>query len=190
MKKPQAFLALLRGINVGGNNRIPMASLSSLCTKTGWTEVQTYIQSGNIVFSADAMPAALEAKLERALKKQFGFGIPVIVRPASAWTSYLKNNPFSKESAKEPKFVQLALSKMPPKADAAKELQARAANGEKIVQKGDAFWIYFQGGVGTSKLSPSLFDRMIGSPTTLRNWRTVLKLAELAGIIPPESSAK
>ena len=181
MKKPQAFIALLRGINVSGSNRIPMAELCSLCTKIGWTDVQTYIQSGNLVFSAYGKPAALEVALEQVIQKRFGFSIPVIVRPADAWPSYVKNNPFSKESAKEPKFTHLALSKLPPKANAAKELQGRAANGEKIVQKGDALWIHFPTGVGKSKLSPSLLDRLIGSPVTLRNWNTVLKLGEMKG---------
>jgi uncharacterized protein (DUF1697 family) len=177
--KPQVFVALLRGINVGGHNRIPMPELRALCTKAGWIDVQTFIQSGNLVFAADATPATLEAELERAIKNRFNLSIPVIVRPASAWASYLKNNPFPKESAKEPQFVQLALSKNPPKADAAKELQERAANGEKIVPKGDALWIYFQTGVGKSRLSPALFDRLVGSPVTMRNWHTVLKLTEL-----------
>jgi uncharacterized protein (DUF1697 family) len=74
----------------------------------------------------------------------------------------------------------LIVSKAPAKSDAARLLQERAANGERIFQIGDALWVHFAGGVARSKLSPALLDRLIGSTATARNWRTVLKLNELA----------
>ncbi len=175
------FIALLRGINVGGHNKIPMAELRSLCAELGWKDVQTYIQSGNVVFTAGAAPAVLEAELERAIERRFGLVIAVIVRAATDWPAYAKSNPFPEASEKEPKAVMLALSKAPPKADAETALRERAVHGERIVQAGDALWIHFSDGVAGSKLSPALVDRLVGSPVTARNWRTVLKLGELAG---------
>jgi uncharacterized protein (DUF1697 family) len=74
----------------------------------------------------------------------------------------------------------LALSKAAPKSDAVKGLRERAANGERVIRVGDALWIHFRSGVARSKLSPALLDRLAGSPVTTRNWRTVLKLDELA----------
>jgi uncharacterized protein (DUF1697 family) len=178
-KRHTAFVALLRGINVTGYNRIPMADLRSLCAEIGWSDVQSYIQSGNLVFSASAIPTTLEAELERAIQRHFGLSIPVVVRAAADWPAYIKSNPFPEASKKEPNRVLLALSKAAPKSDAVKGLRERAANGERVVQVGDAVWIDFKGGIARSKLSPALFDRLIGSPVTARNWRTVLKLDEL-----------
>lgn len=173
------YVALLRGINVGGNNPIPMKRLYSLCGDMGWHDVQSYIQSGNLVFTADGTAAVLEKKLEQLIEKQFGFSIQVIVRAAADWPAYVKSNPFPAAAKKEPNLVMLGLSKAPPKSDAVKLLRERAANGERIEQTGDAIWVHFKKGVAGSKLSPALFDRLAGSPVTMRNWRTVLKLEEL-----------
>jgi len=177
--KSEGFIALLRGINVGGNNPVPMTRLCSLCADIGWRDVRNYIQSGNLVFAAKGTPATLEKKLERAIQKEFGLAIAVIVRPAARWPGYIKSNPFSAVSKKEPKAVMLGLSKSPPRPDAVGLLRERAANGEHIEQTGDALWIHFRDGMARTKLSPALFDRLAGSPVTLRNWRTVLKLEEM-----------
>lgn len=176
----KTFIALLRGINVGGHKTVPMSQLRSLCEKLGWRDVQTYIQSGNIVFSAAGKPAALESNLERAIEEHFGFPVPVIVRAAADWPAYIKSNPFLDACKKESKLVMLCLAKAAPKPDAAKNLRERAAKGERIEQIGDALWIHFAGGVARSKLSPALLDRAVGSTVTARNWLTVLKLQELA----------
>lgn len=178
-KRQRTFIALLRGINVSGHNKVPMSELRSMCAELGWGDIQTYIQSGNLVFTAGSAPAALEAELERAIVRSFGLLVPVIVRAATDWPAYVKSNPFPEASEREPNLVMLALSKAPPKADAEVGLRERAVNGERIVRVGDALWIHFSNGVARSKLSPGLFDRLVGSPVTTRNWRTVLKLGEL-----------
>jgi uncharacterized protein (DUF1697 family) len=178
------YIALLRGINVSGRNKIPMPELRALCGGLGWADVQSYIQSGNVIFRADAAPAALEAELERAIVGHFGLTIPVIVRDAAAWPGYVAGNPFPDESAREPNLVMLTLAKAPPKADAAERLRERAVSGERIAQAGDAIWVHYAGGVARSKLAPALFDRLVGSPVTARNWRTTLKLGELAAPAP------
>ena len=177
---PSKFIALLRGINVSGRNKVGMTQLRSACGKIGCSDVQTYIQSGNLLVSANTSPAALEADLEKLIEKRFGIVIPVIVRAAAAWPRYVARNPFRKASEKEPNLVMLALSKAPPKTDAVKTLRERAANGERIEQVGDGLWILFSRGVARSKLSPGMLDQAVGSPVTTRNWRTVLRLNELA----------
>jgi uncharacterized protein (DUF1697 family) len=173
------FIALLRGINVTGRNQIPMAELRLLCEKLGWTNVQTYIQSGNLVFHADKTPAAPEIQLEQDIQRRFEFSIPVIVRAGADWPSYIAANPFAEASKSEPNAVTLILSKAPPKSDAARLLQERAAHGERVQRVGDVLWIHFAGGIARSKLSPALLDRLIGSTATARNWRTVLKIGEM-----------
>jgi uncharacterized protein (DUF1697 family) len=177
---PKTFIALLRGINVSGRNKIPMRELCALCADLGWEDVQSHIQSGNLVFKADAAAAKLETDLEQAIERQFGLPIPIIVRAAAAWPAYVRDNPFPDASQSEPNLVMLALSKAAPKNDAVEKLQERAVSGERIVQVSDALWVHYAGGVAKSKLSPALFDRLVGSPVTARNWRTVLKLQEMA----------
>jgi len=174
------FVVLLRGINVGGHNKLPMPELRSLCTELGWENVQSYIQSGNLVLQAGVPAASLEAELERAIERRFGLSITVIVRAGADWPAYVKGNPYPEASQSEPSLVMLALSKAPPKADAVEGLREHALSGERIVQVGDGLWIHYPGGAGRSKLSPALLDRLVGSPVTARNWRTVLKLDELA----------
>ena len=179
MKQTDKHVGLLRGINVSGRNLIRMADLCQLATELGFREIQSYIQSGNLVFYSDARPAALERDLESAMERRFNLKIPVIVRTATEWGAYVAGNPFPEESALEPNRVMLALAKLPPKPAAVTELRARSAGGESIIQVGDALWIHFPGGVGSTKISPALLDRLAGSPVTMRNWRTVLKLNEM-----------
>ncbi len=178
------FIALLRGINVGGRNQISMPDLRALCAELGWVDVLSYINSGNLVFRADSAPAELEAGLERAIAGRFGLAIPVLVRSAASWAGYLQGNPFPEESVREPNLVMLGLAKAPPVEDAARELQRRALAGERVLQVGDALWIHYPGGAGRSKISPALLDRLAGSPVTTRNWRTVLEIHKLAQNYP------
>lgn len=177
--RQQAFVALLRGINVSGQNKIPMAKLRSICTGIKCKDVQTYIQSGNVVFTSVLSAEALEERLEQAIEQEFRFSIPVVVRSASSWRRYVKGNPFPDEAKKEGNWVLLSLSKLPPKANAASELQQRATQGERVVKKGDAIWIHYASGIGRSKLTPAVLDRHVGSSVTARNWRTVLKVDEM-----------
>jgi len=173
------LIALLRGINVGGRNKIPMAELREVCKGLGWEDVQTYIQSGNIIFAAGGKPPALESDLERAILDRFELEIPVIVRSAAAWAGTIAANPFPGASEREPRFVHLLLSKDPPAPDAAKRLQERAQGGERVALAGGALWIDYASGVGRSKLTPALLDRLTGSTVTGRNWRTVLMVDEM-----------
>lgn len=175
-------IALLRGINVGGHNKIAMAELRALCEKLGLGGVQSYIQSGNLVFTAAEPPLRIETRIEQGIDKTFGLKIDVVVRTAAQWLETVKENPLKEACAKEPNLVMLALSKKPPRSDTVAALRARAAADEHVEAGGGAIWIHYGSGMGRSKLSPALLDRLVGSSVTTRNWRTVLKLAELAGV--------
>jgi uncharacterized protein (DUF1697 family) len=171
-------VALLRAVNVGGR-KLPMAELRRLCGTLGWADVVTYIQSGNVIFSAKGSAGAAEEALERAIASRFGFEVPVIVRTAGQWLRYREDNPFPKAAEEEPNRLMLLLSKRPPADGAEEAIEARAAAGERVRRSGDALWIHYPAGAGTSKLTPSLIDRAIGSPATARNYRTVTKLEEM-----------
>jgi uncharacterized protein (DUF1697 family) len=174
-------VALLRGINVGGGNKIAMAELRALAEKLGWTGADTYIQSGNLVFQADGERAEVEADLEAGIQRRFGLTIPTIVRAAAEWPVYVAANPFAEAAEIEPNRLMLLLSKQPSDPEAVTALQERARDGERLAIAGGALWIHYAGGAGNSKLSPALIDRLVGSPATARNWRTVLKLQEMLG---------
>ena len=171
-------VALLRAVNVGGRT-LPMAALRTLCEDLGWADVTTYIQSGNVVFSVEGKTDALEVKLEKAIVKEFGLEVPVIVRTAAQWARYAKANPFPKAAEDEPNRLMLLLAKRPPAAGAEAAIQARAKDGEQVKQAGGALWIHFPAGSGQSKLTPSSIDRAVGSPATSRNYRTVLRIGEM-----------
>jgi uncharacterized protein (DUF1697 family) len=173
------FVALLRGINVTGRNKVGMAELRAAAGELGWSKVDTYIQSGNLVAEAPASQAELEAQLEEAIQERFGISVPVVIRSAAEWPAYAVGNPFPEAAEREPNRLMLLLSKAPPRPDAADALQQRARDGELVRLVGDALWIHYPGGAGTSKLTPALIDRLVGSSATARNWRTVLKLQDM-----------
>jgi uncharacterized protein (DUF1697 family) len=172
------MVALLRAVNVGGR-KLPMAELRTLCAGLGWADVATYIQSGNLVFTASGKAEAIEAILEKAIASEFSLDVPVIVRSKAEWTKYQAENPFPKEAKDEPNRLMLVVTKRPPAAGAAEAIEARAKDGERVRQAGDALWFHYPNGAGTSKLTPSLVDRAVGSPGTARNYNTVVKLKEM-----------
>jgi uncharacterized protein (DUF1697 family) len=172
-------VALLRGINVGGGNKIKVTELRALADELGWKGTETYIQSGNLMFEATAERRALETALESGIQRRFGLDIPTIVRAAEEWPALVGANPFPEAAEAEPNRLMLLLSKQPPNPEAAAALQERARHGERVAIAGGALWIHYAAGAGTSKLTPALIDRLVGSSSTARNWRTVLKLEEM-----------
>jgi len=174
------YIALLRGINVGGQNRVPMDVLRALCEEAGYREVRTYIQSGNVVMAGPGTAEVAEVRLETALARRFDRDIPVVVREATRWAELARSNPLSR-AATVPGYLHLALSKAPPTRGAVEAVRSRAAGGELVERAGpDGLWIYFTQGAGRSKITPTLLDRLVGSPVTARNWNTVLALVDLA----------
>jgi uncharacterized protein (DUF1697 family) len=170
----ESFVALLRGINVGGRTSVPMAELRSMAEEIGLAEVRTYIQSGNLIFRADEREG-LEEKLEAAVAKRF---IPaaVIVRSQAEWVRYVEGNPFREASVSEPNRVMLCVARKPAGERDAAALQERARDGEQVRAGGGALWIHFPAGGGTSRLFNGMSRN--AEPATTRNWRTVLKLHE------------
>lgn len=175
------YVALLRGINVGGKHKVPMAELRQVIAAHDCDGVQSYIQSGNLIFTSAQAASALESVFEKAIKAEFGFTIPVVIRSAASWAQYLSNNPFVEQSDQTPNWVQLLLSKDPPQPDAAEALQARSTRDERFVSIGDAIFSHFPNGIGKSKITSAVMDRCVGSPVTARNWKTVLQLDKRIG---------
>jgi uncharacterized protein (DUF1697 family) len=173
------YVALLRGINVTGRHKVAMSDLRQVATNLGFTNVTTYIQSGNLIFSSKGTASELEVHLEEALGSQFGFAIPVIIRSKPQWLAYAKSTPFPDAQQLRPQVLLLAVCKMSIPRGAVELLMARASLGERVAQGKEALWIDFLGGSGRSKLNPSVLDRVCGGPVTTRNWRTVQAIAQL-----------
>ena len=168
-------VALLRGINVGGRRKVPMADLRAVAEGLGLEDPRTYVASGNLVFASDEAPDIIEARLERGIEARFGFNVDVIVRTADEWAGYCDSNPFPEESGRAPNLVMLVVGKQAPDEEALEALRARASAEEKVERRGEAIWIWFGNGAGRSKigLGPSC------GVWTSRNWRTVVKLKEM-----------
>jgi uncharacterized protein (DUF1697 family) len=175
------WIALLRGINVGGRNKVPMAALRALCEGLGWDQVQTFIQSGNVVFEAGGRAGKLETALERALDARFGFIPAVLVRDAKAWRDLLAANPFTVEAEEEPAKVMVGISKGALATGAAATIEGKGAAGERVREAGGALWFHYPDGAGRSKIGPAAVDKAAGSPVTARNLRTALALRDLTG---------
>lgn len=184
MPKPASLaatrsVALLRGINVGGNKKVPMAALRELAEGLGWRDVVTYIQSGNLVFRAKGTPVRHESALEAALLDRFGFSVPVVVRSGTDWLGYAQGGVFPDAEVERPTGLHLALTKAPPHAEGSAAVGKYCTQGERVVVRGDAIWIDYRSGVGSSKLTPAVLDRAFASSVTARNWKTVQALATL-----------
>lgn len=169
-------VVLLRGINVGGHRKVPMADLRATVEGAGCTDVATYIQSGNVVCRAHGTHAAIELRLEQAIAAAFGFHVDTVVRTAAQWSSYVDTAHFPDAAAARPNHLLLALAKRPLPASARDQLAARCTAGERIAALDDALWIDYCDGVARSKLTPAVLDRAAGSPVTARNWRTAVTL--------------
>ncbi len=164
------YIALLRGINVGGTGVLAMADLVHLCEQLGYSRVRTYIQSGNVLFDAQGREAAVRAALQQALDVHMGKPIDVMVRTAAELRSILEANPFP---TREPNKVAVAfLHEAPP---AAAHGIAGVA-GEQVVNGIRELYIDYPEGMGRSKLKLPLGN----APATVRNINTVAKLVALA----------
>lgn len=175
-----ALIALLRGVNVGGHKKVPMSELREVLSGIGCRSVATYIQSGNAVFSSDMMPEEAETAIEQAISSRFGFAVAVVVRTLAGWRAYETASVFAEAQTARPHLLLLGLPKRPPRPDAAEKLRVYAKAGEQIEIVDDGIWIDFATAIGSSKLTPAVIDRIVGSTVTARNWTTVQKLGEMA----------
>ena len=172
-------VVLLRGINIGPRNRIAMPALRKALEEAGFTNVQTYLQSGNVVLESGANPEAVRRKVEQLIAKQFGLEIAVVVRTRAQLAAVAKRNPHAK-LATEPKRYQVTfLSKKLP-AKVVRELEQAAAPDERVVVAGREVYAWHPKTIARSKLWSKLAGQGLGVTATSRNWTTVEALLELA----------
>jgi len=175
------YIALLRGINVGGHNAVAMSDLRDLLTDLGFAGATTLLQSGNIVFQATAQTStSLESMLEKETAKRLGVSVDYIVRSASEWAKVVAANPFPKEAKEDPGHLIVMSLKTAAPAKSGSALEASIKGRETVHAARKHLYIVYPDGMGTSKFTGALIERVVGSRGTARNWNTVLKLLALS----------
>lgn len=171
------FVSLFRGVNVG-QCRIKMAPLKALFERLGHTDVQTYLQSGNVGFSAAGRPADHGKKIREAVEAEFGYDISVLVLSVDQLASVAEANPLLQKSAVDEASLHVTFLLEPTKIALPAKLPK--SGGEDAALVGDAVYLYCPHGYGRTKLNNSYFERVLKVPATTRNWRTVQALIALA----------
>ncbi|HXI86595.1 MAG TPA: DUF1697 domain-containing protein [Parvularculaceae bacterium] len=173
------WICLLRGVNVLGSSTLPMKELAALFTRLGLKKVETYIQSGNVVFSSPARSAGpLAAKIRRAILDAQGIDPHVIVITQDELEAAARHNPFPK-AVREPKTLHLFFLDAEPQDPDIGKLELRRAKRERFALIEKVFYLHTPDGFAESKVRGAI-ERALGVPATARNWRTVTKLIELA----------
>lgn len=167
------YVALLRGINVGGHNKIKMADLKQMLEQMGLARVKTYIQSGNVLFDSEDSAETLEHKLEDAIHKTFGFSISVMLRTSTEWQQIVAACPFPFDTLAEGESIHLLLLKDAPTPEAIANLPDVPPCNDEIHITGREIYLYLRQSILDSPL-PKKVQKL--GPNTARNWKTILKL--------------
>jgi uncharacterized protein (DUF1697 family) len=180
-----AIICMLRGVNVGGHNKIKMDALRALCGSLKLQCAQTYVQSGNVVFlSGEKNLSLLSKRVADAIQGKFGFRPDVVLRSAAELRKVIANNPFAGRKDVEPaKLLVVFLAAAPPKT-VRDDISKFDTRGEEIHVVGNELYIYFRNGIGQTKLPWPALEKTVKSSFTGRNWNTVTKLLEMAEALP------
>ncbi len=177
------WVALLRGINVGGNRKVPMAQLREVLESAGYTEVTTLLQSGNVVFQSPAPVSRhdLGIALETLLTSAFGFDLPIALRTGTEMAQIVRRYPFPGADA-EPKLHHVMFLRDQPSPDKLASLPLDRSPGTDLIVQESEIAVRYGEGVATSTVTNTWLDRQLDTMTTARNWNTVNKLVELANV--------
>ncbi|MFE0554306.1 DUF1697 domain-containing protein [Paenibacillus lautus] len=184
------YIALLRGINVGGHNKIKMADLRKMLEHMGLARVQTYIQSGNVLFESAESKETLRVQMEQGILETFGFSISVILRTSEEIEGIVRNCPFSEETIRQAEeaseFESLYVAMLPeaPAAEDVEKLRLYVNEKETFEVIGEEVYLLFKESVRNSKLAVQLTK--LGVPMTMRNWKTMNKLVQLSQTMKSE----
>lgn len=178
------YFALLRGINVSGHNMIKMTELKRMFEEMGFTRVQTYINSGNVMFESEEAAGLLEARIETEISKVFGLSISVMVRSDMEWKAIMAKCPFSPDSLADKQSIHLTLLKKAPTEEELDRLPDIEHPGDEFLIDGREIYVLYRNSILDSKLAKK-FQKLV--PATARNWKTVVKLAGMANALETKS---
>jgi uncharacterized protein (DUF1697 family) len=172
------YTSMLRGINVGGQKKVHMAELKSLYESLGFANVETYVQSGNVVFDSEEKDTEKLAKsIEGQIEKTFGFVVPVLVRSADDFRRVIENHPFKDE---EPVRILVTFLYQHPEQSKLDDLSRYEDKVDKFAIGEQEIFLFCPGGYGRTKLSNTFFETKLGVVATTRNWKTVNTLYQMA----------
>ena len=176
---------MLRGVNLAGRQRVNMAALKTLCTSLGLRDVQTYIQSGNIIFREDKKedPSALARTLEAKIEAEFGFRPAVIVRTASELRKVIAKNPFAGRAGIEPNRLLVVFMDHAPTRQAREQVLAIPCDPEELHINGRELYIYYPNGMARPKIPVVRLEKVLQCNSTGRNLNTVNKLMAMAEVL-------
>ncbi len=175
-----AFVALFRGINVGGHHKVPMSDLKELHEALGFRDVASYIQSGNIVFTSDEIdPGWLEKRIEEGFTTRFGFPTHVLVRSSAELDATIAHSPFQGQADRETKWIVVQFLANDPDDAGLEEFRQGYAGPEELFLRGKELYVYYPNSIGHSKLPQGVLEKKLKTTSTARNWNTVLKLQEM-----------
>jgi uncharacterized protein (DUF1697 family) len=176
---PARYLALLRGINVGGKNKLPMQDLIGVFAESGCEHVKSYIQSGNVIFdAAPDVAARLPDVIPARIADRFGYRTPVVLRTAGELAAVIPNNPFLGAGCAED---QLHVYFLADEADPRRvgQLDPDRSPPDRFEVRGREVYLRLPNGMARTKLTNAYFDSKLATTSTARNWRTVTKLLDL-----------
>jgi len=172
---------MLRGVNVGGHNKIKMEALRALYESLKLRDSQTYVQSGNVIFRSDERDIArLTKRIEEGIERKFGFRPDVILRTAAEMRDVVERNPFAKRRGIEPGKLLVSFLGSDPGEEAREKVRQMKCDPEEMRIEGREIYIYFPNGMGRSKLPWAGLGKMLKTPATGRNWNSVTKMMEMA----------
>ena len=179
-------IAMLRGINVGGKNRLPMTDLAAMFEDAGCAKVQTYIQSGNVLFRSDpALAESMPDLVSSAVFSRFGFHVPITTRTTQELEVIVRSNPFLEAGADPDKLHVVFLAVRPDKASF-KSLDPERSPGDEFATAGRHVYLHCPNSLARTRLTNSYFDSRLSTTSTTRNWRTTVKLLEMAEAMAQE----
>ena len=174
----QMYVALLRGVNVGGKNKLPMADLRDIFAEAGCAAVETYIQSGNVVFKAALdLAERVPEIVTRCIHRRFGYETAVVVRSKEEMRQVVASNPF--DTSGDPRFLHVAFLENTPGAEAVSRLDPERSPPDAFAVRGRNVHLHYPDGVARSKLTNEYLAAQLQTVSTMRNWRTVLTLLEM-----------
>lgn len=175
------YISILRGINVSGHKLIKMDALRKLYENLGFHSITTYVQSGNVVFSAaDTDPKKLEEKISLQIEKDFGFDVPIIVLTISKLRQIIDDNPFLKDPNKNEAFLHVTFLSSKSEYTDFETIEGKKQSGEEIVFSEHAVYLYCPNGYGKTKLTNSFLEPKLKVVATTRNWKTTKELLKIA----------
>lgn len=175
------YISILRGINVSGHNMIKMEALKKIYTGLAFYDVQSYIQSGNVVFRTKGSdPEMIGIKVQAEIKKEFGFDVPVMVIELNEMRKIAKENPFIMDKSKDGSFLHVSFLSGDPGKALVNKIDGALYLPDEFRWKGRAIYLYCPGGYGKTKLNNGFFESKLKITATTRNWKTVNELIRMA----------